>query len=680
MTEFIYFPVSEIDSVGYGELLELLEDDDRLATTGVFCFHREEPWATRPLYYVLAQGELFHAKQAAFGSIHDLSREGVFQLLDIHEETEAETISVGADPDRRAVALDEAGSLAGVWIESGAAEQPTVPDIAILAPTSGEPPDQMATANGGEGTEVRRGDGEPAPDPFFRRTPHMDLSVDEPLQLGQDFQAVIYLDTLAARPGETVREVAIADLPDDLVTLDIEVMLIGSDHFDVTGESFKTLVVHRDDERSEKLRFDLHVRDDAPLDQPAALSAHLTYNHRPSGRVHRAVAVTGAGAPAPVEEEVPPVAPEQLAIDARALPADLSVDVVDTLDNDGRKFLVTLRTTLVDDFAMAKPEPWNFKEQTDVMVSGIMSQFSLKGASPEDLQASLIGAGSLLWEEAAPRCFKDLFWRLIKDGNVPRTIYIASAEPHIPWELMRPTRRRLDGSKEERDALGVEFVVGRYVDPGHRSPKQNYAIDASYIVAATKYLRQKRLPKAAEEAKWVAERFDGTIVTPAQRGLLDRMLKERAVGLLHFVAHGKSDPDAPQLLVLDDDKEFNSMQVRAMKGLEAACETQAPLVFLNACEVGRLAPSLVGANGFAAEFIKAGARCVIAPLWSVKDTVAHEVAVAFYQAALDEPHRPFADILREIRAKSYAEGGSEDTYAAYCFYGDPLTSLEPPPE
>ena len=113
-----------------------------------------------------------------------------------------------------------------------------------------------------------------------------------------------------------------------------------------------------------------------------------------------------------------------------------------------------------------------------------------------------------------------------------------------------------------------------------------------------------------------------------------------------------------------------------MEGLERACRAKAPLVFLNACEVGRTTPSLVGAGGFASEFVTAGARCVIAPLWSVKDSLAHEVAVAFYTAALEQPTRPLADILRDIRARSYEEGGGEDTYAAYCFYGDPLTALE----
>jgi len=40
-----------------------------------------------------------------------------------------------------------------------------------------------------------------------------------------------------------------------------------------------------------------------------------------------------------------------------------------------------------------------------------------------------------------------------------------------------------------------------------------------------------------------------------------------------------------------------------------------------------------------------------------------------------EPTRPFAAILRDIRRKAY-EPGARDTYAAYCFYGDPAAVVK----
>src|SRR5581483_9861530 len=91
-------------------------------------------------------------------------------------------------------------------------------------------------------------------------------------------------------------------------------------------------------------------------------------------------------------------------------------------------------------------------------------------------QSALKGAGVQLFE-AAPKSFRDLFWRLVDEGKELRTIFVCSAEPHIPWELMRPRRDRPDGSLEQRGPLGVEFVVGRWVHDGHRSPKQYDPID-----------------------------------------------------------------------------------------------------------------------------------------------------------------------------------------------------------
>lgn len=106
-------------------------------------------------------------------------------------------------------------------------------------------------------------------------------------------------------------------------------------------------------------------------------------------------------------------------------------------------------------------------------------------------------------------------------------------------------------------------------------------------------------------------------------------------------------------------------------GVDKIFAQKHPFVFLNACEVGRLAPSLVGVGGFAKSFIELGASAVIAPLWSVKDTIAHKIAEEFYKRVKAEPETPFAEILREIKAKAYERGSAEDTYAAYCFYGDP---------
>ena len=81
-----------------------------------------------------------------------------------------------------------------------------------------------------------------------------------------------------------------------------------------------------------------------------------------------------------------------------------------------------------------------------------------------------------------------------------------------------------------------------------------------------------------------------------------------------------------------------------------------------------VAPALAGVNGLPATFLRLGASSVVAALWSVKDNLAHQVAQTFYDAVLQHPEIPFAQILRDVRSHAYAMP-YEDTYAAYRFYG-----------
>ncbi len=57
----------------------------------------------------------------------------------------------------------------------------------------------------------------------------------------------------------------------------------------------------------------------------------------------------------------------------------------------------------------------------------------------------------------------------------------------------------------------------------------------------------------------------------------------------------------------------------------------------------------------------------------MRDDLTHEIAIEFYQKVLKDRTRTFAEVLRDVRARAYDKAsGAKDTYAAYCFYGDPL--------
>ena len=52
--------------------------------------------------------------------------------------------------------------------------------------------------------------------------------------------------------------------------------------------------------------------------------------------------------------------------------------------------------------------------------------------------------------------------------------------------------------------------------------------------------------------------------------------------------------------------------------------------FLNACQVGAGQALLGDYAGMAEAFLYAGACAIVAPLWSIDDKIAHEIALRFY--------------------------------------------------
>jgi hypothetical protein len=377
----------------------------------------------------------------------------------------------------------------------------------------------------------------------------------------------------------------------------------------------------------------------------------------------RAVDITGITNPG----ITPPAAVVQL--DAAAKEPDLIVTVVADPANDGRQFWCTVKSRLLPEFSQGVTERWNLNEQTLDIVKAYMDTFTKSGLGTRQRIAELRGAGMKLFRQAPPR-FQAALWELIDSAKGAHTIAIISEEPYIPWELMVPRRERPEGGFDSRDPLGVEFAVGRWTRKDLTSGRQRLPLRDSYVVAPN-YPPRRQLKFAQQEATAVLAAFPGDLISPANFDTLDETMERGGRTLIHFACHGASAAVGRQVIALDNDVPLSSDAIAAMSGLVNSFRSQRPLVFLNACEVGRPEVGLVGIGGFAEAFIDAGAGAVVAALWSVKDTIAHEIATTFYKAVRDSPGVPFAEILRRIRAKAYDPANGEDTYAAYCFYGDP---------
>ena len=179
-----------------------------------------------------------------------------------------------------------------------------------------------------------------------------------------------------------------------------------------------------------------------------------------------------------------------------------------------------------------------------------------------------------------------------------------------------------------------------------------------------------RLEHAEAEAATLVQRYHAVEVDAVTDKIVGCLLGNPAADVLHFSLHGKYDPgSAKQGLVLVDGEVIDPLVV---KGGSLA---EAPLVFLNACQVGAGQETLGDYAGLAESFLFAGASAVVAPLWSIDDGVASDLAERFYT-------RAFAgDSVAEIvRAERAAFGTGDDpnssTLVAFQFFGHPAMRLE----
>jgi hypothetical protein len=513
-----------------------------------------------------------------------------------------------------------------------------------------------------------------------RRTPHMNLSAPEPIPVGAAFDVDVWADERRAREDERSEPLAVR-MPKGVRELALSVRLLLSPHFRAEGTTRKDLIVRRDRRETDHLKFAVSVRDgNLPSSRPE-ITAIFSYHGRPAGKVVRQPAIAGFRPKPPASRKLA-FAPEMVVspdaeppdpiaeIQTNARGADLTISIVDAGEKDGRHYHMIVHAAGGEHWE----GEWVLPKRSDELVKSAMDAFVQSdetGTGTTGRIAALTGAGIDMFQ-ATPEGFQTLFWTLV-DKKTLRTILIVSEEPYIPWELMVPIRWR-DGRREDREPLGVEFAIGRWLHRQYISPPQKMSFTLTYVVAP-RYSVERRLSHAEREAKLVATSFPPSRrIDPASVTTLDKAVGDKDVTLLHFVCHGKAE--APQTIYMDNEKDnLNCLQVKALKGFLHTFPRARTFVFLNACEVGRPAPALVGIGGLANEFLAIGAGGVVAPLWSVADDVAFQVAKEFYEAIGRSPKTPFATIVQALRRKAY-EGTAEDTWAAYCFYGDPRAALQ----
>lgn len=282
----------------------------------------------------------------------------------------------------------------------------------------------------------------------------------------------------------------------------------------------------------------------------------------------------------------------------------------------------------------------------------------------EDLLTTLADLGKQLWTHL-PEPFRAEYLRLMALDERPRSLFILSDELSFPWEIVRPSGVIHD-RYEELQPLGVAHVLGRW-RPGIGARPQPQALPVTSMAIIVPNAADSGLPWAAEEVAQLRQLLPfAHPITPAKRKQLQQLLADDDAQIVHFSGHGYSGANADlTALVLEGGESITAMAFAASR----LGSTHQPVLFLNACTVGRGGRVLGRAGGFAGNCIESGWSGVVAPYWPVLDASAAKFGVAFYRKL--KAGRTIGEALCELRSES----PDDPTAQAYAYFGDPFARV-----
>jgi len=286
--------------------------------------------------------------------------------------------------------------------------------------------------------------------------------------------------------------------------------------------------------------------------------------------------------------------------------------------------------------------------------------------------------GVQLFEELIPKSIRQVLWD--ERENIS-TIQVFSDEPFIPWEL---AYLKEPGKKAKRDSefLAEKGLVRWLTDAG-QFPATELRLrsgKAAYVIPKYPRGSNYELDGAQLERAMLEDVLGATAVTPSSSKVQDALENPGAFDILHFACHGVAESDSiwnAGLLMKGkmDSSTYKqdhllSSQVSAFADLQEPGES-GPIIFLNACQVGRQGYGLTGTGGFTKAFLKSGAGAFIGAHWSVGDTQALAFSTTLYKTLLAKKNMMTA----VAAARKAAKDKEELTWLAYVVYADPYARL-----
>lgn len=414
------------------------------------------------------------------------------------------------------------------------------------------------------------------------------------------------------------------------------------------------------------------------------------------GDAARNIVVTPVGGdlPAPHFRATPwvgsPEATTPMTLAAPAAPVDLEVTLAKPDGNDATgRFLLTLRTP--HDVPLP-PDPLVVDLGTDARSFAKSVIEEIRDYHATNAVGHLLRARGTTIADQLPQPFWDVLTavadkvRAAAPSRLPSLLFY-SADPWVPWELAW-MEAPLDAQRPR--FLAAQTRMGRWIiGSGGKPAPPSASVDVRTMAAVAGMYSASTgfapLPKAKAEVDELARLYRALPVPADLDGVLALLgaalecgAEKVGADAVHFAAHGQVDPTRPEsaALFMNDGRPLKASFFRRSE----LGERHAPFLFLNACMVGTGGDVLGDADGFPGNCLRGGFRALLAPLWAVDDTVAHDLALDFYRRAFGVGGAPEAvgSILNDARRR-YGQPPDPvvHTYMAYVYYGHPELTLKP---
>ncbi|HEU4729941.1 MAG TPA: CHAT domain-containing protein, partial [Kofleriaceae bacterium] len=349
---------------------------------------------------------------------------------------------------------------------------------------------------------------------------------------------------------------------------------------------------------------------------------------------------------------------------ARLRPAPAQVPDVELLvleTGGGESATYTVWLVLGDPSLHANPAPFTFSlhnpraffDEFYADVAAILAS----SATARQKHQRLGAKGTYLFEQLMPRELRDTLWRLRASIH---SVHVQSQEPWVPWELIKMSGDDGTGTVVESGFLCEDYEVTRWVPgigyrPDLTMKQVGLVVPSDSGLVASSAERDALLDLASPERN--------VVPIKAEEVELRLALASGRFDAIHFAGHGvagATSADRAEIRL----EAGSRLRPEDLTGEVANLHKRSPIVFLNACEIGRAGMGLTQPGGWPRGFLTAGAGAFIGPLWNVADTSAASFAAAFYAGLIDG-----ATVGAAARAaRREIQAASDPTWLAYSVY------------